>query len=119
MVFMQTNNSYSCIKNLIFVHNGFSRDHNDWLMCYHCGKVYAKWETKTEDKLKQFAENIDSPFDSASNITGLDNKRSRLTPIQKQRKRQLEEADKQKDPEIRALKRRGIQVDIIEDGLDY
>jgi len=43
----------------------------------------------------------------------------RLTPTQKQRKKQLEDADKQMDPEIRALKRRDVQVDIIEDGLDY
>lgn len=95
------------------------RDHDEWLMCYHCGKVYAKWSTQKEDRLKQFAENIDSPFDSASNITGLDNKRTALTPIQKQRKKQLEEADKQKDPIIRAALRKGLKVEIIEDSLDF
>jgi hypothetical protein len=87
-------------------------------MCYHCGKLYAKWETKTQDRLKQFAENIDSPFYSSKNIVGLDNKK-KTTDIQKQRQKQKERIEQEPDPDIKRELKKGLHVDIIEDSMNY
>ena len=66
------------------------------LQCYQCGKVYAKYETKRESSIKDFVESEDNPHNIGKTLIGLDNKK-RLTPTQKERKRKLEEIEKEKN----------------------
>lgn len=38
-------------------------DHDLFLECYHCGSIYPKHETKSEQALEPFAETSDNPFE--------------------------------------------------------
>ena len=95
-------------------------DHDMWLMCYRCYKVYPRYAVSTEDKLRQFTEPISNPHDITQSITGLDNKRYKKSNTQKQRERQKKELDSIEDPdERRDRKNIGFTEEIISDSLDY
>ena len=66
-----------------------------------CGRVYAKYETKIEDKLgQQFTNTIDNPHDIGKSIVSLDNKK-KLSPVQKERHRQKDRIEKDKEKDIK------------------
>ena len=72
-----------------------------------CGRVYAKYETKIEDKLgQQFTNTIDNPHDIGKSIVSLDNKK-KLSPVQKERHRQKDRIQKEKDEDIKRELRKG------------
>jgi hypothetical protein len=71
-------------------------DRESFRQCHSCGLLVPVYELKQESKLQDFVESSSNPFDSGRSITGLDNKK-KLTPTQKQRKKQKEVIDKEKD----------------------
>ena len=94
------------------------RDHDLWLQCHNCGQVYAKWETKVEDKIKEFAEITQNPHDVGRTVQGLDNKKKK-SRTQRERERRRERIERETDEDIKRELRKGTIVTIIEDSLDY
>ena len=86
------------------------RDHDDWLQCHNCGKVYAKYEVKTEDKLNDFAEINDNRHDVGGVVLGIGNKKKK-TDIQKQHDILLKQIDAEQDPDIKQELRKGNVVE--------
>jgi hypothetical protein len=39
-----------------------------------CGRVYAKYESRIEDKLGQFTQTINNPHDIGHSVIGIENK---------------------------------------------
>ncbi len=95
-----------------------AEDYYNWRQCKICTTIFPIYETKTESKLEDFVETSNDPFGQGKTMMGNENKK-KLTPRQKEIKRLKDEADKQKDPEIRAALKRGLDVYIIEDSMNY
>jgi hypothetical protein len=94
-------------------------DWDQFLSCESCYTVVPIYEAKIRSQIEDFSELTENPFKEGSNILGLGNKQGAETDIQKERRKQLEEADKASDEiEIKQALRKGLIVDIIQDGLD-
>ena len=113
-------NVYSILQERVYLPDEITNEHDreNWRQCHHCGQIVPIYEAKKESKLTDFVEVSSNPFDSSKAIVGLDNKK-KLTPVQKQRQKQLERINNEKDKDIQAELRKGNLVKIIEDSMDY
>ena len=93
-------------------------DYDQWRSCTGCGRTIPIYEQKLESEIEDVIESVDNPHDISQTIIGNENKK-KLTPRQKEIKRLKDEADKQKDPEIRAALKRGLHVQMIEDSMNH
>jgi hypothetical protein len=81
-------------------------DHDLFLECWHCGTIYPKYETKSEQALEPFKETTDNPFEDTKVIESAFPKRN--SP---KGKKQLDKRKREKyrthhpDKEIDALLR--------------
>ena len=96
-------------------------DASQWLQCNKpnrgCGRIYARYQTKVESTVEDFAETETNPHDQGRTIVGLQDKRIKKTDIQKERERQRKAIDAEKDPDIKREMRAGRIVE--RDSGDY
>jgi hypothetical protein len=74
---------------------------------------------KNESSIQDFVETSSNPFDSGKIILGLGNKKPKSSSFEKQRQKLLDRIEKGKDPDIKRELRKGNNVEIIKDSLDY
>ena len=91
-------------------------DYDQWRSCVGCGRTIPLYPPKFASEIEDVIESFDNPYDAGRSVLGNENKK-KLTRRQKEIKSLKREADKQKDPEIRAALKRGLDVQIIEDSI--
>jgi ribosomal protein S27AE len=102
-------------KRILMPDEEVPRDYDSWSQCPTCGLLLAKHEQKYETELEESVDTLDNPHDMGKEILGLDNKRPR-TKREKERKRLLDKANREKDSEIRI---EIVKGNVIEDLSDY
>lgn len=89
-----------------------NEEREKWLQCSNCGKIYAKYEVKTESQIEPLTTAIENPFNMEKDqIQGIGESRkydrSGITQSKKKKKKDLSEI---KDEDIRKEVARGSKL---------
>jgi len=93
-----------------------TRDHDLWLQCTKCYLIIEKYKTKVQSRVKDAIDVTDTDPHNDKTIVGLENRTSKLTPSQKERKKQLEHAyTASQEPDVQEALKHGLTVNLISD----
>jgi hypothetical protein len=90
-------------------------DHDLFLECYHCGSIYPKFQTKSEQALEGFAEPSDNPFEDttvfeSAHYTRSSPKGKKALEKKKRERNRMHHHDKEIDELLRIYGEQNVKI---------
>ena len=97
-------NVYSVLRNRLYKDNQVEIDHENWLQCYSCGKIYAVNEVQREPMIKDVIEKIHNAHEIGKHeFLG-------VNPRKKKNRLEQDEYEDIKESELKAEVRSGSEL---------